>query len=123
MPGRLDRLIYVGLPDERARQQILGLHTSRMPLSVHFSLSELASATDGYSGAELSALCREAAQMALHERLQGLELTGRNFQQCPELTGRHFQDALAIVQPRTSSSSLKSLEMYTTEQVLPDFSV
>ena len=60
-PGRFDSLIHVGLPDEAGRHQILSIHTSKMPLAADVDLQALAAQTDGFSGAELAALCREAA--------------------------------------------------------------
>lgn len=64
----------MGLPDEDARVEILRLHTARMPLAPDVSLQELAIDTAGYSGAELAALCREAAQTALYERLDSIQV-------------------------------------------------
>ena len=75
--GRFDRLIYVGLPTLSSRGEILRVHTSRMPLAPDVSLAKLAESTDGYSGAELAALCREAAQAALHETLESLQVRQR----------------------------------------------
>lgn len=72
--GRFDRLIYVGLPNESARLEILVLHTARMPLANDVSLHQLAADTAGYSGAELAAICREAAQTALYERLDSVQV-------------------------------------------------
>ncbi|GBG28564.1 26S proteasome regulatory subunit 7 [Hondaea fermentalgiana] len=65
-PGRLDRLILVRPPDASAREAILRIHTRRMPLDADVDLGRLASATtQGFTGAEISSLCREAAMHAL----------------------------------------------------------
>ncbi len=60
-PGRFDREIVVGVPDERGRREILGIHTRGMPLAEGVDLAELARTTYGFVGADLAALTREAA--------------------------------------------------------------
>ncbi len=60
-PGRFDREIIVGVPDERGRREILGIHTRGMPLAEGVDLGELARMTYGFVGADLAALTREAA--------------------------------------------------------------
>ncbi|WP_257539486.1 CDC48 family AAA ATPase [Sphingobium sp. CFD-1] len=60
-PGRFDREIIVGVPDERGRREILGIHTRGMPLAEGVDLTELARMTYGFVGADLAALTREAA--------------------------------------------------------------
>lgn len=60
-PGRFDREIIVGVPDERGRREILGIHTRGMPLGDRVDLNELARTTYGFVGADLAALTREAA--------------------------------------------------------------
>ncbi|MEM2240396.1 MAG: CDC48 family AAA ATPase [Candidatus Bathyarchaeia archaeon] len=64
-PGRFDRLIYVPPPDEKTRLQILKIHTKNMPLDDDVSLEKLAAMTEGYTGADIAAICREAAMNAI----------------------------------------------------------
>lgn len=64
-PGRFDREIRIGPPDESGRAEILAVHTRAMPLAVDVSLRNLAIGTHGYVGADIAALCREAAMAAL----------------------------------------------------------
>ncbi len=64
-PGRFDREIEIGVPDRNARKEILQIHTRNMPLAKDVNLDELADTTHGYTGADLSALVREAAMVAL----------------------------------------------------------
>ncbi|MEM1508854.1 MAG: CDC48 family AAA ATPase [Thermofilaceae archaeon] len=66
-PGRFDRLVYVPPPDKTARLEILKVHTKRMPLAEDVDLERLAEATEGYTGADLANLCREAAILTLRE--------------------------------------------------------
>ena len=64
-PGRFDRLIYVPPPDFKARYSILKIHTKNMPLAPNVDLQRIARISEGYSGADLAALAREAAMNAL----------------------------------------------------------
>jgi len=59
-PGRFDYLVYVPKPDRKARLEILKVHTRNMPLEDDVDLEEISEKTDGFSGADLEALCREA---------------------------------------------------------------
>lgn len=67
-PGRFDARIYVGPPNEDARKQILEIGTRGRPLADDVDLLELASAIDGYSGAEIIQICSEAAEACADER-------------------------------------------------------
>jgi transitional endoplasmic reticulum ATPase len=60
-PGRFDHEIEVGLPDSAARRHILRIHTRKMPTDPDLNLEQISNLTGGYSGADLEALCREAA--------------------------------------------------------------
>jgi transitional endoplasmic reticulum ATPase len=67
-PGRLDLIVYVESPDEKARNEIIGKLTSEMPLSKDVDLAQIAARTKGFSGADLVALCREAAINAIRNK-------------------------------------------------------
>lgn len=79
-PGRFDRLIYVPEPDEKARLEIFKLYTKDMPLAKDIDLSHLANATKSYSGADIDALCREAAMHALRRDVNSKEVPSADFQ-------------------------------------------
>ncbi len=64
-PGRFDREIEIGIPDARARLEILEIHTRGMPLAEDVQLPRLSEVTHGFTGADLAALTREAAMTAL----------------------------------------------------------
>lgn len=64
-PGRFDKIVEIPMPDERMRAEILKVHTRRMPLAKDVSIEELAKATEGYTGAELENLTREAGMNAI----------------------------------------------------------
>jgi transitional endoplasmic reticulum ATPase len=90
-PGRFDRLIYVAEPDERGRLQIFKIYTRGMPLSKDVTVEQLANVTKGYSGADIQALCREAALHALRRDVSSKEV--------PMVD---FEDALKIIGPSIS---------------------
>ena len=66
-PGRLDLIQYIGPPDDKARLEIVKILTSRMPLATDF-LENISLSTKGFSGADLVALCREAAVNAMRNK-------------------------------------------------------
>jgi transitional endoplasmic reticulum ATPase len=76
-PGRFDREIVVGVPDERGRREILAIHTRGMPLDNDVDLAELARTTYGFVGADLGALTREAAIDAVRRIMPKLNLEER----------------------------------------------
>ncbi|MBI4895971.1 MAG: AAA family ATPase [Candidatus Aenigmarchaeota archaeon] len=86
-PGRFDRHILVPTPDEEARLQILKVHTRGMPLAKDVELEKLAKQTTGYSGADLSALCREAAIIALRKSMDAKIVTGAHFAKAMDEVG------------------------------------
>ncbi|MCS7105708.1 MAG: CDC48 family AAA ATPase [Candidatus Aenigmarchaeota archaeon] len=79
-PGRIDRFVLVPAPDEKSRLEILKVHTRKMPLK-NVDLKEWAKKTEGFSGADLEALCREAAMNALRENIKAKEVTNKHFEQ------------------------------------------
>ncbi len=76
-PGRFDREIVIGVPDEQGRREILGIHTRGMPLGEGVDLGELARSTHGFVGADLAALAREAAIEAVRRIMPKLDLDAR----------------------------------------------
>ena len=86
-PGRFDRLIYVPAPDEKARLEIFKIYTKKMPLGKDVNLEELARATKGYSGADIEALCREAALNALRRDINAKEVVKADFDMAMEKIG------------------------------------
>ena len=73
-PGRFDREIEIGVPDRQGRYEILLVHTRNMPLAKDVDLKKLAEITHGFVGADLAALCREAAMKALRRILPQIDL-------------------------------------------------
>jgi transitional endoplasmic reticulum ATPase len=73
-PGRFDREIEIGVPDKVGRHEILQIHTRAMPLTPDVSLPRLSAICHGYTGADIAALCREAAMKALRRYLPEINL-------------------------------------------------
>jgi len=86
--GRFDRLILVPAPDEKARLEILKIHTKGMPLTKDVDLKLLAKETGGYSGADIASLAREAAMLVLRKDMKGKEVKLENFREAMK-TVRH----------------------------------
>lgn len=103
-PGRFDREIVIGVPDEGGRREILGIHTRGMPLD-GVDLGALARQTYGFVGADLAALTREAAIEAIRRIMPELDLADGSGTIPPEVldklsvTRKDFEEALKRVQP------------------------
>ncbi|WP_254535181.1 CDC48 family AAA ATPase [Halomarina litorea] len=98
-PGRLDRHVHVPVPDEDARKKIFEVHTRNKPLADGIDLDQLARRTEGYVGADIEAVCREAALVATREFIRSvddddIEGTVGNVR----ITMDHFEEALDEVQ-------------------------
>src|SRR5689334_4345870 len=102
-PGRFDREIIIGVPDEGGRREILAIHTRGMPLAKDVDIAGLARQTYGFVGADLAALVREAAIEAVRRIMPKLNLEEGTIP--PEVldnlsvTRKDFEEALKRVQP------------------------
>jgi len=102
-PGRFDREIIVGVPDQPGRREILGIHTRGMPLANDVNLDDLARRTYGFVGADIAALAREAALEAVRRIMPRINLSEETIP--PEVLDdlsvdvRDFDNALKRVQP------------------------
>ena len=87
-PGRFDRLVYIGSPDRKGRLKIFRIHTKGTPLYENVNLEALADETEGYVGADIESVSREAVMIALRENfdIEYVEM-------------RHFKEALKKVKP------------------------
>lgn len=106
-PGRFDREIEIGVPDEAGRLEVLHIHSRGMPLTTEgenrVDLQDLAKVTHGFVGADLQALCREAAMKALRRYLPHINLEEEEIPQDVldqlEVNAEDFSGALREVQP------------------------
>jgi transitional endoplasmic reticulum ATPase len=98
-PGRFDRIIKVPPPDRKARLEILKIHTRRVPLASDVDLEKLADMTNGFTGADLEALVREAIMLALREKLEAREVSMK-----------YFLEALKVVKPSLSEDVMEKYQ-------------
>ena len=91
-PGRFDRHIKVDTPSEEARLAIFEVHTKGMPLASDVDLKKLAKSTEGYVGADIEAVCREAAMLTL-----------RNDMESSEIPNKYFKEAIEKVKPANNA--------------------
>ncbi|MEM1526106.1 MAG: CDC48 family AAA ATPase [Ignisphaera sp.] len=103
-PGRFDRVIYVPPPDVKARYEILKIHTKKIPLSEDVDLLEMAKITEGYSGADLEALVREAVMLALREDIRPRPISLN-----------YFKKAMEYVKPSLTHELLQAYERVKEE--------
>ncbi|WP_297523628.1 AAA family ATPase, partial [Thermococcus sp.] len=110
-PGRFDRLILVPAPDEKARLEIFRVHTRKVPLAEDVNLEELAKRTEGYSGADIEALVREAALIAMRRALQeGIIRPGMRADEVRarvKVTMGDFEEAMKKVGPSISGETME----------------
>ncbi len=107
-PGRFDKVIEVPLPDKEARLQILKIHTKNMPLAKDVDLEEIAKKTEGYSGADLENLAREAGMIALRRWLE----KGKKGKE--EVTMKDFLEAMEKIKPTSYGDYERSVERFRT---------
>lgn len=111
-PGRFDRLIYVRPPDKQSREKIFNIHLTGKPLEDDVNISELADITEGYVGADIESISREAAMLAL----RGVITPGLSQEEAMEkaadlkITAQHFLKAKKRVKPTTSRSAMSFYE-------------
>lgn len=132
-PGRFDREIAIGIPDQQGRLEILEIHTRGMPLAIDIDLKKLAETTHGFVGADLGALCREAAIKALrtiipdidftadripYEKLIALEVTWKNFLEALNEIGPSALREIFIEVPNVEWEDIGGLE--NVKQVLKE---
>jgi transitional endoplasmic reticulum ATPase len=104
-PGRFDKLLLIPLPDEQSRRRILEVHTRNMPLG-DVDLGAVAEKTDGYVGADLENLCREAGLIALRHRKGADKVTSEN-----------FEEAMKLVRASTDQETARLYESLAKEMV------
>jgi len=102
-PGRFDREIEIGIPDEEGRFEILSIHTRGMPIEEKVDLKQISKITHGFVGADLEVLAKEAAMRALRRILPEIDLDEEKISseilQRIQITGEDFREALKEVRP------------------------
>src|SRR6056297_3421476 len=110
-PGRLDRHVHVPVPDEEARRKIFAVHTGEKPLADDVDLDKLARRTEGYVGADIEAVCREASMAASREFIGSVarEEVGESVGNV-RVTMAHFEAALDEVNPSVTAETRERYE-------------
>ncbi|CRL00704.1 CLUMA_CG013961, isoform A [Clunio marinus] len=104
-PGRLDRIVYVQLPDAETRKEIFEIKLKKIPIADDVKIDDLVNRTSGYSGAEIEAICKEAALKALEDSFD-----------VENISVKYFYKALEIVKPRTSPELMQLYHEYEMRQ-------
>jgi len=91
--GRFERVLHIPPPDAEAREKIFNIHISGMPLS-KFSLKDIIGGLDGFTGADIEAVCREAALITMRANKK-------------KVTKAHFEEAISRVRPTVTHEMLQ----------------
>ena len=120
-PGRFDREIEIGIPDEEGRQEILQIHTRGMPVDEKIDLKQFARVTHGFVGADLESLSKEAAMRSLRRILPDIDLQQEKISaeilQKIKISEDDFREALKEVRPSAMREVLVQVPNVTWEDV------
>jgi transitional endoplasmic reticulum ATPase len=95
-PGRFDRLLLISPPTSEGRLQVFQIHTKNMPLAKDVKLKEIADKAEGYVGADIEGVCREAALLALRENIDA-----------KEVKKKHFEAAMKKIKPSVTKEAME----------------
>lgn len=131
-PGRLDQLIYIPLPDQGSRLNILKAALRKSPVSGDVNLSYLAQVTQGYSGADLTEICQRACKLAIRESIEKEIAQSKNgdamdegYDPVPEITRykfcflllnfyrAHFEEAMKFARRSVSDADIRKYDMFS----------
>jgi transitional endoplasmic reticulum ATPase len=113
-PGRFDRVILTPAPDKKTREQIFRVHTRGMPLKDDVNIEELAEKTEGYVGADIESVCREAAIFSLRKDIKATKIGMESFENAldkvrPSIT-KEIQDAYENIRNHFKSARAKEMK-------------
>jgi katanin p60 ATPase-containing subunit A1 len=116
---RLEKRVYIPLPDEEGRRALLDINLRGMKVDPEINMNDLVIKFEGYSGADITNVCRDASYMAMRKRLQGLkrdkimEISAEEMDK--PLTNKDFDEALSKVQPSVGREDIKQYENWMNE--------
>merc|ERR1719231_1912537 len=125
-PGRLDQLVYIPLPDQASRVDILKSCLRKSPLAKDISIDEVATATAKFSGADLTEICQRACKYAIRESIEksirmqrereargddGME--EEDIDPVPEITRLHFEESMKFARRSVSDADIRKYEMFS----------
>ncbi|EGG17099.1 AAA ATPase domain-containing protein [Cavenderia fasciculata] len=105
--GRIDRILYISPPDQKARKEIFKIHLLKVPHSNDIDIDLLSNITDGYSGAEVTSICKEASVCAMKEDLN-----------IEKVEMRHFQSAIGLVKKGITKEMIEFYDNYQKQSKL-----
>merc|ERR1712196_422367 len=126
-PGRLDQLVYIPLPDEASRANILASALRKSPVAEDVDLGFLARSTNGYSGADLTEICQRAVKFAIRESIEkeiqreeemaqaadeGMDEDADLEPAVPEITRAHFEEAMKYARRSVADKDIRHYEMF-----------
>jgi len=126
-PGRLDQLIYIPLPDDASRIQILKANLRKSPIAKDVDLNKMAAATKGFSGADLTEICQRACKLAIRESIEkdiqktrerGANSNAMDMDEeeeddpVPEIRRDHFEEAMRYARRSVSDKDIRKYESF-----------
>lgn len=123
-PGRLDQLVYIPLPDEESRVQIFQAALKKSPVAEDVSMTALAKALEGYSGADITEICQRACKLAIREAIaKEQEAEKRRLENpnamdeeeedpVPYITRAHFEEAMKYARRSVTDADVRKYEMF-----------
>jgi transitional endoplasmic reticulum ATPase len=125
-PGRLDQLIYIPLPDEKSRMNILKAALRKSPIAKDVDLTFLAKSTHGFSGADLTEICQRACKLAIRESIDkeiqrdrerannpSVDAMETDEDPVPEIRRDHFEEAMKFARRSVSDNDIRKYEMFS----------
>lgn len=113
-PGRFDRIVLAKVPDVKGRKAIFKVHTKDMPLASDVVIDDLVKRSEGYVGADIESVCREAAMLALRKDMRSKHVTMENFEaafkKVRPSASKEIQEAYAELQDKFSSARGQQLK-------------
>jgi transitional endoplasmic reticulum ATPase len=112
-PGRFDKIIFVPKPDRTTRQKILEIYTKGKPISHDVDLNRIAEITEGFSGADISAIANTAISLVLHEYLQRYSTPEEAAKHASEafILMQHFEDAVTKIKTQREMKSKEGIAL------------
>jgi transitional endoplasmic reticulum ATPase len=126
-PGRLDQLIYIPLPDYDSRVSIFKANLRKSPVDLNVNIEQLANATEGFSGADITEICQRAAKNAIRESVtaeieRAKQITAGEIDAntpyvdpVPTIRKDHFQEAMSRARRSVSDSDIQQYEQFITK--------
>src|ERR671928_1324295 len=112
-PGRFDKIVFVAKPDKITRQRILEIYTKGKPLSHDVDLNKISEATEGFSGADTSAIANTAISLVLHEYLQRYSTPEQAAKHASDafISSRHFEEAVHKIKTQREMKSKQGIAL------------